>query len=325
MAEAPKKISAKTTLKWGTIEVPVGLLKTTADPAKELKFGSAGPHGGELKMRAAIEPEKGAPAKPDPLALDPGPDHDDPGVAEPQAAREPVRGSVAVEMVVVEEGSGQVVKPNEVRRGVWVAAGYEEDAGGAKFVDCTDALEHIDKITELEVMEIQGAIDIGRVPRERVIGSYYVGVDGADTMKVLALLYQAMKDNRRALVVKWTKTKRQATGVLVPFTRGDSYSLLLLQLAWAEDWRELPLRAKIVMEPEDAPTPAEYEHASELVRAMADSSKLLAEQRDDALELREQVMALALEDRIERFKVPEQPVETPLLDSLKESLELAQA
>lgn len=334
MANAPGKASARTTLKWGTIEVPVGLFKTTADPSKVAKFERGGPAGGRLELRAAVAVGDAVaaaaeePAKPDPLALDPGPEPERPIEAstekiEPDAiTTTKITASGPAPLVTVETTTGAIVTPEQVRRGVFRPL---DDDGAEEFVDCTAALEHIEKLTALEVMEIQGAIDVGRVPRERVTGSYYVGTDGAGSLKVLELLAQAMTDSRRALVVKWTKTQRQASGVLVPHKRGGAWTIVLLQLVWPEDWREVPMRAALgTGEEEERPTPAEFEKATELVRAMADSSLLLEEQRDDALALREEVHELAMQQgSIERFKVPEKPVEMPLLAALEESLELA--
>jgi non-homologous end joining protein Ku len=328
MAAAPSKSSARTTLKWGTIEVPIGLFKTTADPSKVAVFERGGPHGGRLELRAAVKSAQTPPAEPakaDPLALEAR----SPSIEassekwQPDAittAKVSAKGGAAVP-VLVEATTGDIVTAEQVRRGVFRPLGEDE---GEQFVDCTDALAHIEKLTALEVMEIQGAIDIGRVPRERVTGSYYVGTDGAGTLKVLELLAQAMTENRRALVVKWTKTQRQASGVLVPHKRGGTWTIVLLQLVWPEDWREVPLRAALGSgEEEERPTPAEFERASELIKAMADSSLLLEDQRDDALALREEVHELAMQGAVERFKVPEKPVETPLLAALEESLELA--
>ena len=311
MAEAPKKASARTTLKWGSIEVPVGLFKTTADPAKELKFEQGGPNGGRLVTRAASSTP--APAtRMDPLA------------EVKESPRETSTPAVPTAVpVLVEEGTEQVVERSAIHKGVWRTLEEDEDGNMVReeFIDCTDALAHIEALTALEVMEIQGAIDVGRVPRERVIGSYYVGTDGEGTLKVLELLAHGMVVNRRALVVKWTKTRRQATGVLVPLRRAKGPDVIvLLQLAWAEDWRDAPDRSKLGVEEDVRPTPKEYERASELVQAMADSSLLLEEQRDDALALREEVYALALDGDVGAFKMPAKQEETPLLDSLEESL-----
>lgn len=327
MAAAPTKASAKTTLRWGTIEVPIGLFKTTADPAKELKFEQGGPNGGRLVTRAAQAPAEQQPQGSDPLALDPGPEADRPPVEEPGAtaagggAGTVTQAPVAVP-VLVEEGTEQVVEKDDVRRGVWrvLAADEEGNTTDEEFIDCTRQLEHIEAITALELMDIQGAVDIGRVPRERVIGSYYVGTDGEGAPKVLGLLCQAMIDTRRALVVKWTKTRRQATGVLVPSRRQDKPTIVLLQLAWPEDWRDVPKRADLTGAGELC-SPAEFEKATELVRAMADSSALLEEQRDDALAKREEVHQLALTGRIGDFEMPEQPEPPSVLDSLEASLD----
>lgn len=329
MAESPKRASARTTLKWGTIEVPVGLFKTTADPAKEIKFEQAGPNGGELELRATAKPKTddtvAAPEREDPLALDPGSDIPAPvaeEVIETRAAADAAASAASAPPavpVLLEKGSGRIVERDQIRRGVWVAVGDEEKASGAKFVDCTDALKHIEELTALEVMEIQGAIDIGRVPRERVIGSYYVGTDGEGAPKVLSLLCQAMIDTRRALVVKWTKTRRQATGVLVPSRRQHHPVIVLLQLCWPEDWCELPKRADLGGSVLCSPT--EFEKATELVRAMADSSLLLEEQRDDALAMREQLQRLAVTGRIKDFRMPKQAAERTVLEDLEASLD----
>lgn len=331
-APATTKASSKTTLKWGTIEVPIGLFKTTKDPAKEIKFEHGGPNGGRLVTRArpqtSEEQAAEAPAHEDPLALDPGPEPDRPPVEDAPAragALPTVTSAPTGVPVLVEEGTEQIVEREEVRRGVWrtLASSDDGETSDEEFIDCTEQLKHIEKQTALEVMEIQGAIDATRVPSERVIGSYDVGTDGEGAPKVLELLCQGMAANRRALVVKWTKTRRQACGVLVARKRrggtaGGGWSIMLLQLAWPEDWRKLPKRAEI---PGGLCSPAEHEKASELIRAMADSSALLEEQRDDALAMREELFQLAETGRVEDFEMPPSEPEPELMDTLEASLE----
>lgn len=320
MAAAPTKASAKTTLKWGTIEVPVGLFKTTADPAKELKFEQGGPNGGRLVTRATTaEAEPEAQAS-DPLALEPNVDVSASGKSVFVSDGDVGGGPPTAVPVLVEEGTEQIVERADIRRGVWLRS--QDGTDDERFVDCTAQLEHIEAITALEVMEIQGAIDIGRVPRERVIGSYYVGTDGEGAPKVLALLNRAMAKNRRGLVVKWTwtKTRRQATGVLVPSGRNGVPTIVLLQLCWPEDWREIPKRADLTATG-NLFSDVEMEKASELVRAMADSSRLLEEQRDEALVMRERVRDLALEGKLGVFRMPKQAPERTVLEDLEASLD----
>lgn len=306
MAEAAKRVAATTTLTLGDVRIPIGLFSTSAKSASPVKFDTAGPNGGRLhyeqRGRPAVE-DGGAPgeeAKRDALADDPGPERPIEDRAEAPAQRagllEPTQEGIYAQ-VLVEDGSGEVVPSDAVRRGVRLEDG--------SFVDLSARIEAIEEQTRLEAMDVIAFVDVAHVPREYVTGSYYVGVDAEEDARALALLYRAMRATRRGAVVKWTKRSRQAFGVIVP--HGRSGTLIALELMWAEDIRQPPKRALRVRETHETLPPQAVEAAIELVQAMSAPPSVLDEQRDDALALREELLARALAGEIESDSAPEPP------------------
>jgi non-homologous end joining protein Ku len=313
-----------TTLVIGKVAVGVVLFTTTAKPGKLAEFTTAGPNGGVLFQRdeAAEKPlssDEPVPemvlGKSDPLADDPGseaPPIEDPGTTMADAA-----GIVAQTLtpgeykkVLVEEGTDKVVKPEEVRKGVRLVDG--------SFVDCTAQLAAIETETKLERMEVVDFIDVGQVERARVESSYYIGAGEPKSAKPLKLIYEAMKTARRAAVVKWSNRSRQSLGVLT--AHGNSGCLVLLKLAWAEDWREPPAKALTVASARVSLE--EVTMAVRLVEAMSGKAANMDKLRDDAIALREGLYDDALAGKVEAIEPP--PVvdeDVELEDAFAASLE----
>jgi non-homologous end joining protein Ku len=298
MAQAATKAAVSTTLAIEQVEVEVGLYATTSKPGEVCKFDTAGPNGGKLKyeQRAVAtppkdqEPEAEPTGKADPLAEDPGPElatadrlREMATTAERMAETVETRQDGEFRQVLVEEDTGEVVEPGDVRRGVRLDNG--------SFIDCTDQLLEIEEQTKLDEMRVVSFIDVGQVPRDRVLASYYVGTNDPGALPALKLLREAMRDARRAAVVRWSSRSRQSLGVIVAGLDPDGRQVLkALKLAWAEDFRPAPNRAQLDgVEVGDAMV--EQGHA--LVRAMSDTRESLDDLRDDALTLREELKARA--------------------------------
>lgn len=298
MASAPGK---KTTLTFGLVSCPVALYKTTGTE-KDPKWDTAGPNGGVLRQREApVTPtavvESGSP-------LDEGAD-----AAFARAVSEPPPAVIGHELV--EDGSGEIVAPEQVRRGI--------RRGDGSFVDLTDGLEAIKERTKLEDMRVVDFIRVEEVRRERIVGAYYLAPDGPGAPKVVRLLHEAMRDCKRVGVVRWTKNSRQSVGVLVP--HAATKSLMVVELVWAEDVRE-------PVEKVSAPslvevTPEEVQVATELVEAMSNTrAQSLDVLTDDARALRRELIARA--EAGEMFEVPQRPEpqkDADVIDMLRASLE----
>jgi non-homologous end joining protein Ku len=279
MAEATR--GTKTTLVFGLLATPVQLFKTTGEPGKDAKWETAGPSGGALRRDASVSRPLSE-TKGNPLASAEIP------ASEPGGARESASSSV-----LYEGETGAVVSSAEVRRGV-----RREDG---KFIDLTEQIDAIAERSKLEEMEIVSFVRRDAIPRARAIGSYYLApAEGADP-RVLRLLLEAMREENRVAVVRWTKTKNQALGVVAPGARD---TLVVLELAWAEDVRVPSTRCLLA---EVAITPDEVAAARELVREMSESvtAGSLATLRDDARRLREELLSAARSGRLEKFAVPE--------------------
>lgn len=297
MAEAAKRVSIATTLKIGGVKVPIGLFSTVADPGKLAKFDTAGPNGGVLQARQLARPTPvdevtEAPAQPvrsDPLADDPGSD-----VPLDVTAGTPARASSPVAMpgdvvavageyarALVEDGSGAIVMPDEVRRGVRLEDGA--------FIDCTERLAQIDERTRLEAAEVVGFIDSTQIPRVRVKGAYYVGaMDDPMAPVALRLLWEGLRTRRRGAVVKLTKRSRQSLGLITQFHD----TLVLLELVWSEDFRPAPARAMSIQAAQV--TQGQVDTMLALIDAMSEPPSVVDTLRDDAIALREELKTQAL-------------------------------
>lgn len=279
--KATTKASALTTLKWGQVEIAVGLFSTVATPGKLQTFDTAGPNGGVLKAQQVARATPVAEAVEMP-AVD--------VIGDPFADVLTTEADVAVARTVtvdgqygrelVEEGSGVVVSPENVRKGVRLEDG--------SFLDCTAQLAQIDADTKLDCAEIVAFVGVSRVPRARVKGAQYVGAADEKAPRSLRLLLEAMKSTKRVAVVKLTKRSRQTLGV-IGWLDG---SLVLYELVFAEDFREPP--ARVLKVSQALVTDAEVAVAVRLVEAMGDSISALDELRDDAVARREQLRADAL-------------------------------
>lgn len=312
MAEASKRAAALTELVIGKVRVPVGLYTTTAKPGKLAEFQTAGPNGGVLFYddQAKVSPLSSDTPVPemrvqqaDPFADDPGSDTPPPDAGAVAATASKMAGQTLTpgefRQVLVEEGSGVKVEKADVRRGV------RHDDGS--FTDLTAHLQRIEQETRLEQMEVVDFIDVGTVERARIEASYYIGAGDAQATLPLRLVYEAMKLTRRVAVVKWSARSRQSLGVLT--AHGNSKCLVLLKLAWAEDWREPPAKALSVS---TARVSAEQiTMAVRLIEAMSGKAASLAALRDDAIVLREELHAAALAGKVEAVE-PEPAPESPI-------------
>lgn len=193
--------------------------------------------------------------------------------------------------VLVEEGSGVEVPPEQVRRGVRLEDG--------RFVDCTGRLAQIEQETLLEQMTVVAFVDISQVPRATVSGAYYIGVGDEKADRALRLLYEALRNRRRAAVVKLTKRSRQSLGVIGWL--GEC--LMLYELVWAEDFREAPVRAKRIQHA--AVSAEQVAQMGRLVDAMSAPVSVLSELRDDAIALRQDLHDRAAAGEFE--EIPEIP------------------
>lgn len=311
MEKVADRVSSRTVLKFGLVGAPVALYKTTGDPETP-EFVKAGPHGGELE-RGPVKDGKRLPGsvaqemRRAPAART-GEVADD---AIPMEA--PLAVSTEEEPVsvgILERGYDEEVPEDQVRRGVRLEDG--------RFVDLTEQLEAVAEKTRLDEMEIIGFVRREQVPRSRITGSYYLGGDGPGAPKVLALLLETMKVVGRVAVIKWTKTSRQALGVIVPGRH--SGALIVLELVWASCFRQPGPRCLTHLQ---APVAAgELAAAIELATAMADAAAVLDEQEDDRVRLLNELAERARLGEVTDFKVPETPEpqeDADLVDLLRAS------
>lgn len=284
MAEAASRASGNTVLYVGTLAVNVGLFGTQAKLAKEAEFDTAGPHGGVLRhqQRAAEKPieeqvEAPVPVTSDPLA----------GIADFTAPTGTSDAVASVEgefrQVLVEDGyPDHTVEPHELRKGVRLE--------GGEFIDCTDQLAAIVERTKLDRMDVVATVDSTTIRRREVIGAYYIGAQDEKAPPVLRLLFEALAQERRAAVVKFTTRSRQQLGVIVPDTRTGT--LMLMSLVFHEDYRDAPAKAKVIQNAQV--TEAQVDVMRQIVKSLNDTPDVFDTLRDDAIALREELRARAL-------------------------------
>jgi non-homologous end joining protein Ku len=303
----------RTRLAFGRVTADVALYKSTGEPT-ELAFERAAPSGAPIRSEL-----REAPAEPVLDALTGEvPSHD--AVAEVQGKADFLRREAdrmqheadrkralverPMQQVHVDTATGEVLAPEEFRRGI---------RHGDRFIDLTEQLEEIDEAIKLDEMRIVAFIDVRQVRRERIQGSYYVGSAGAGAPKVLRLLYEAMRATKRVGVVKWSKTKNQALGVIVP----HDGTLMVLEVCWSDCWRPAPSAALTLMEAEVSE--AELEAASKLIRALSDTNVVFDELKDDRRRMREDLVEAALMGR--EWHVPRE--DDAIAAALAETLEAA--
>lgn len=322
--DAVKQASATTTLKLGLVEAPIKLYKTVGKGEKDISFQTAGPNGGALRAekRAAEAPVEETPVT-DPLGLH---ETEDPTVvpaAEPVSVNDPgpedlppldLGGGVSpasapgeFKTVMVEEGSGVEVAPEEVRRGV-----RREDG---TFIDLTSRLEAIDEQTKLDQLQVLDFIRRERVPRERIVGSYFLAAgEQGSAPRVLRILYEAMRRTERVAIVRWTKRKGQSLGLLVPHSSG---ALVVLQAAFADEARKP--NSVCLAHMKASVTEKQVERAAELIESMNAPPSALDGYVDRRGQLqRELVSEAEAGGDLSEFEVVEKPADE--IDALDELL-----
>lgn len=249
----------KTTIALGAVRVPVSLTKTTM-AVREPEFVAAGPSGGPLVLR---EPEGGS--RVDPFA----------------SPRSVAKTSPPPPQVLVEEGTGESVEPEQVRTGVRLDDG--------RFVDCTDRLAAIAEDTILDEIEVLGFVPLDQVPRERITGAYWLAPGDASATKFVRLVGDGMREVRRAAVVRWTKRTRQSVGLMV---RHRSGALMVWELEFASRVRE-PHAAALAPQMIEV-SDRELAAARRLISAMSGPISLVDDVEDEAVRLRRELFEEAL-------------------------------
>lgn len=314
-----KKASVRTSLSLGLVEADVKLYKTTGKGEKDPTFTTAGPNGFPLRAeQRAVEAGVEETEKADPLGL--AEDEGDgtavppatPVVEDPGPEAVPPAGAVVssapgtFKTVMVEEETGVEVEPDDVRRGV-----RREDG---TFVDLTNRLTAIDEETKLDRIQVLDFIRRERVPRERVVGSYYLAADSKSSPRVLRVLYEGMKRAERVAIVRWTKVKGQSLGLLVPHGSG---ALVVLECVFADAARKP--NAACLAHMRASVTEKQVERAVELIESMNAPPSALDGYFDRRAQLQRELVEKAEQGAdLADFAVVEEPAEA--IHSLDELL-----
>lgn len=231
----------KTTLKVGRASAEVSLMKADGKPPDAQ-------HEVRRVPVETIDPKPDGPMPTGELGLDLGfAPFDEGPVVQPQkspshlpAASDPFStgASMPVTLDSPEVHSSQPVQTTVVEEriewGVWHADSW---------VDLTDKLKKIDEDNKLDGMNIEATMTLSNVPRDLVRDEHYVLPRDPHSHKFVAMVYKGLKATGQAAVVRWTKRTNQALGVVVPRGTAAKPYLVVLELAWEENVREVPSSA----------------------------------------------------------------------------------
>jgi non-homologous end joining protein Ku len=258
MSDAPNvatptvsRASTRTVLRLGEVEAAIGLFKITTDP-KARKWDTP-------PVEVTDHAGSGGEAKGSPLA---------PGGKQSSRSKAP---------------AGGTEPPPPKPKGITKPDGA--------FVDLTEQIKSIAEATTLDRLEVVSFVDSRHVPRERIVGAYYVGAGqggGFPPSQIIGLLYRALKLRSRAAVVRWGKRSRSSVGVMIPHRSG---ALLVLEMAYAE--HILGPNPDCLAHQHLEFSDEQVEHAAELIDAMAGRRESLDDIRDHRAELEEQLVTRA--------------------------------
>jgi len=314
MAEKASRAAVTTVLKIGPVKAPVVLMKATADLSKSHKWEQRTPEEDDniAKMRKRIKeltPEAPASAVAPPAAPPEGDPLGD-GEAKPEQTQAEID-----ERREVEEQLATALKPRK---------GILKDDGA--YVDLTDEIENVAERSKSEFMEVVSFIDQGHVPNARITASYYLA--GGDDQEgllapspVLVMLATAMRRANRYMLVRFSKKKGQTLGIVKPQRDG---SLLLVELVFAEQWREPGPKA---LRHSQAQVPEErIEQAEELIEAMAGRRDSIDDIFDLRAQMENELIAKAKAGEMDKYTLPEvDPSADPDAEQLGELLKQAVA
>lgn len=315
--ETVKRASLTTSLALGLVEAPVKLFKTSGKEGKEPTFVTAGPNGKPLRAekRAVETPVEETPDG-DPLGLseDEGADPTVVPPAKPAVTEDPGPESVppldesvgvplaggaesapgTFKTVMIEEETGVEVEPDDVRRGIRLDDG--------RFADLTPLLDRIDEESKIERLQVLDFIRRERVPRERIVGSYYLAAGAKGyAPRVLRILYEAMRRTERVAIVRWTKSKGQSLGFLIPHGSG---ALVVLEVTFADAARKP--NATCLAHMKASVTEKHVERAVELISSMNAPPSVLDNYVNRRTQLQRELVERATAGVLDEFEIVEE-------------------
>lgn len=193
----------RTTLTLGDLlEIPIGIAAATG--SRDVKFDTAFPDGTPRRQQY-VHPDRTQ------TLLAPPPDGDLTGARVDE-----------LERVEVPEVVPQAVKGLRVGERFRVVPQTEIDFAYAA--------------SNLESVELLEFVDYRRVPTDRLSGSFYIQADPGFA-RPLAVLMRAMRQDGKAMLVKWSVKSRQRLGVIRVREVDGTDVLLLNGVVFASEWR----------------------------------------------------------------------------------------
>jgi non-homologous end joining protein Ku len=197
-----------------------------------------------------------------------------------------------------------------VERGVTTEAG--------EWVVLDDALNAIDDATRLDGMEVFATIGRAAIPATTIRDAYYIAPAAAGAGNFLAYVWEALRSRKAAALVRWTKRTNQALGAVVAAGRGSSAHLLLLELEWPANVRDVPRRCLLTADVSESMARSAG-RAIESKRLPAGDA--LAGVRDERAAQRSELLELARAGRLTAWEAPEVEATPAEVDAFAAELE----
>ena len=191
---------------------------------------------------------------------------------------------------------------------------------GGEWVVLDDALEAIDVATRLDGMEVFATIGRSALPAATIRDAYYIAPAGQGAGRFLAVVWEALRVRKAAALVRWTKRTNQALGAVVAAGRGRTAHLLLLELEWPANVRDVPRRAVLTGEV-SARQAVQAGRAVDAYRLGAGDA--LDGLRDERAAQRAELLELARAGRLTAWEAPEVAAAPAEADALADELEAA--
>jgi non-homologous end joining protein Ku len=298
----------RTRIALGAVSVEVSLVKTSSEP-KEAKWETQTVNADgspiasladAINATASASPDLAAafssPFPVDPDRVDQGIDYDDPLGERPgdplPAPPEP-----------------EPIAATKILRGVTVDDGT--------FVDLTERLAEIDEQVKIDGMEIVAAIGANTVDRTRVRGSSYVVPFDEQSKRACTMLFEALAESGRALVVRWTKRTNQALGIIVGSKSAGT--LVLLDVEFGANMKPPPAKA-IVQTSIEALVDAERAAAASFVAAIEGRRSDLDGVVDERRRLHAELLTAAREGTLDAYDEAHDVVDAEVIDDVEAEL-----
>ena len=184
-----------------------------------------------------------------------------------------------LKQLLVDSETGEQVETEEIQHGLRVGDDFHAIPA--------EAIDQINEATKLEEMRVNGSMPVEEVPFDRVTGFYYIqSPTKGGTHGAYRLVYEALLEDERALVTKWTARSRQKLAVI--YADGARECLVMNTLEFASSVRDTD---EALLAPQASEVDQEQvDMARALIDQMPDGSDCIATEEDEAIALKQKLV-----------------------------------